>query len=355
VQLYFDKSTGKPAANSPWFNVDPVHIYNVGYDFNHEKPETKTFVKNVVKFWMQEYKIDGFRFDLSKGFTQRPGPTDASLSAYDASRIAIWKDYNNYIKGIDPANFYVILEHFAEASEEKVLSDEGMMLWNNLNYNMNEATMGYMGNSDFSYAFFSKHGFARSENLVNFIESHDEERTMYKNVQYGNSSGTYNVKDLATALKREEMAAAFMFSIPGPKMIWQFEELGYDVSIDFNGRTGEKPIHWEYLESAPRKELYNAYSRFISLRKKNAVYNSANTEYSLAAAVKYIKISDASNTVFVIGNFDVLNQTATVDLGASGTWYEQGSSQPLSFPTSMYTKTLAPGEYHILSKSALSN
>jgi hypothetical protein len=97
-------------------------------------------------------------------------------SAYDAGRLATWKEYNNYIKSIDPNNFYVILEHFADASEEKVLSDDGMMLWNNLNYNMNEATMGWLAKSDFSWGFYSNHGFNKSENLVDYMESHDEER-----------------------------------------------------------------------------------------------------------------------------------------------------------------------------------
>jgi 1,4-alpha-glucan branching enzyme len=355
VQLYFDKATGKPAANNPWFNVDATHPYNVGYDFNHEKAATKTFVKNVVKFWMEEYKIDGFRFDLSKGFSQRKASDDAAFSAYDASRVAIWKDYNNYIKGIDPNNFYVILEHFAEASEEKVLADEGMILWNNLNYNVNEGTMGYLGNSDFSWGFFAKHGFSKSDNLVNFIESHDEERTMFKNLEYGNSSGTYQVKDLVTALKREEMAAAFLFTIPGPKMMWQFEELGYDVSIDFNGRTGNKPIRWEYAEQRNRKALYNAYAKFINLKKHNTVYNSSNVVYDLTGAVKYIKISDASNTVVVVGNYDVVNQTASVDFGSSGAWIDQSNREPVNFSSRIYSKSLTPGEYHIFSKSALTN
>ena len=64
------------------------------------------------------------------------------------------------------------------------------------------------------------------------MESHDEERLMYKNIQFGNSSGSYNVKDLNTALKRVEMCGAFLFTIPGPKMFWEFGELGYDYSIN---------------------------------------------------------------------------------------------------------------------------
>lgn len=351
VQLYFDGS--KPTANNPWFNVDAKHPYNVGFDFNHESAATKYFAKNVMKFWMQEYKIDGFRFDLAKGFTQKISTDDASFAAYDASRIAIWKEYNNFIKSIDPDNFYVILEHFADASEEKVLAEEGMMLWNNVNYNMNEATMGWLGKSDFSWGFYGNHGFGKSENLVDYIESHDEERLNYKNISYGNSSGTYSIKgNLPVSLKREEMAAAFLFAMPGPKMLWQFGELGYDISIDYNGRTGEKPIKWDYYDDVNRKNLYNAYAKFIKLKKNNSIFNSTSSSYNLSGGIKYIKLTDATNIVMVVGNFDVISQTANADFGSAGLWYDAvGNTINLSSGT--YTNTLAPGEYHIFSKLVL--
>jgi 1,4-alpha-glucan branching enzyme len=354
VQLYFDRAAAKPTAESPWFNVKETHPYNVGYDFNHENAATKVFVKNVLKFWMQQYKIDGFRFDLSKGFTQKVSTDDASFSAYDASRIAIWKDYNDYIKSLDGNNFYVILEHFADAAEESVLAGEGMMLWNNLNYNVNEATMGWIGTSDFSWAFSAKHGFAKPENLINFIESHDEERTMYKNLAYGNVSGTYNVQQLSTALKREEMAAAFLFAVPGPKMIWQFEELGYEISINYNDRTGAKPIHWEYFQQADRKALYNAYAKFIGLKKANGIFSGGTPTYNLAAGVKYLRLTEAGNTVVVVGNFDVQQVQANIDFGTSGIWYDAVTGNPITLTGNTYNKVLAPGEYHIYSLKALS-
>ncbi|RZK37425.1 MAG: alpha-amylase [Pedobacter sp.] len=349
VQLYFDGS--KPTANSPWFNVDAKHPFNVGYDFNHESAATKKFSKDVMKFWMQQYKIDGFRFDLSKGFTQTQSADDAVFRKYDAGRVAIWKDYNSYIKSIDPNNFYVILEHFAEESEEKVLADDGMMLWNNLNYNMNEATMGWLTNSNFQWGFYVNHGFSKSENLVTYGESHDEERLNYKNISFGNMSGSYLIKgNLATSLKREEMAAAFLFAIPGPKMVWQFGELGYDVNIDFNGRTGEKPIRWEYYSDPNRKALYDAYSKFIRLKKNNSIFNSTSSTYNLAGGIKYIKLVEGANTVVVVGNFDVVNQTANIDFGSSGTWIDAVGST-LNLSSNTYLATLAPGEYVIFSWS----
>ncbi len=350
VQLYYDGS--KPTSNSPWYNTDAKHPHNVGFDFNHESAATKLFSKNVMKFWMQEYKVDGFRFDLSKGFTQKQSTDDNGFSAYDASRVNIWKEYNNYIKSIDANNFYVILEHFADATEEKALADEGMMLWNNLNYNMNEATMGWLTNSNFQWGFYANHNLAKSENLVNYIESHDEERLNYKNINFGNVVPGYSVKDPTTALKRQQMAAAFMFAIPGPKMIWQFGELGYDVSIDFNGRTGEKPIRWNYYVDTNRKELYNTYAKLAKLKKLNSIFNATTNSYSLASGIKYIKLTEGSNTVVVVGNFDVVSQSANIDFGSSGTWYDAlGGSITLS--SNSYNRSLAPGEYHIYSKQVL--
>ncbi|SDC85244.1 DUF4961 domain-containing protein [Niabella drilacis] len=358
VQLYFDATAQKPSADNPWFNPDPKHPFNVGYDFNHESAATQSFVKDVLQFWMQEYKIDGFRFDLSKGFTQKNSGTSeanvAAWSVYDAARIAIWKTYNNFIKSIDTHNFYVILEHFAADEEERELAAAGMMLWNNLNYNFNEASMGWLANSNFSRADYKTHGFDKADALVTYMESHDEERMMFKNTSYGNGSGTYNIKDLTTALKRQELCAAFLFSIPGPKMLWQFGELGYDISIDQNGRTGAKPVLWQYNTQPARLALKSRFASMIQLKKNNPVFNTTDYTYNFAGPVKYIKLQDGTNTVVVVGNFDVTPQTATLDMGSSGTWYDAASGGQ-SFPVagSNYNLVLTPGEYHIFSKNPL--
>lgn len=354
VQLYWDKLNNRPASNNPWFNQADKHPYGVGYDFNHESAATKYFAKNVMKFWVEEYKIDGFRFDLSKGFTQTYTGTDVGTwGAYDASRIAIWKDYNTFIKSLDP-NLYVILEHFAADSEEKILAEDGMMLWNNLNYNYNQATMGFSTSFDLSRSFYSPHGFtsASQDKLITYMESHDEERLMYKNLQYGNISGNYSIKNLATALKRQEMAAALFLATPGPKMIWQFGELGYDVSINYNGRLAEKPIRWNYFDDSNRKALYNAMAKIINLKKTQAAFKTNNFTYSLSGSIKHIILNGSPNVV-VVGNFDVTSKAANITFPANGTWYDYMSPGQTEEISGAYTKTLAPGEYHIYTSANL--
>jgi len=113
VRLYWDKSNNRPAANSPWFNPIPRHPYNVGYDFNHESPATKYYVDRVNRQWLSEFKIDGFRFDLSKGFTQTYSGNDVNLwGQYDQSRINLLKRMADSIWTL-VSNAYVILEQFS--------------------------------------------------------------------------------------------------------------------------------------------------------------------------------------------------------------------------------------------------
>ncbi|POY37400.1 1,4-alpha-glucan-branching protein [Solitalea longa] len=351
VQLYWNGTSGKPAANNPWFNTDAKHPYNVGYDFNHESAETKYFSKNVMEFWIKEYHLDGMRFDLSKGFTQKNNPDNVDAwGAYDATRIAIWKDYNSYIKNLDN-NFYVILEHLGSDQEETELANEGMLLWNNVNGSFANATQGK--SSSLSRIMYTSHGFTKS-NLVTYMESHDEQRLMYHALNGGNSNGTYNIRDLATALNRQKMNAAFLFVAPGPNMIWQFGEQGYDISIDQNGRTGEKPIQWEYLQNASRKQLYDVYAKMVKLKTKTNWLDNATYTTSISnSAWKYMIIQSSAGKIVVVGNFDVSAQAVNFNFPSSGDWYEYAGSGSgtINLPAGTYNTTLAPGEYHVYTSS----
>ncbi|MGE5108420.1 MAG: alpha-amylase family glycosyl hydrolase [Sphingobacteriales bacterium] len=354
VQLYWDAINNRPATDNPWYNPVAKHAFNVCYDFNHQSDSTKYFLDRVVEHWLTNYKIDGFRWDLSKGFTQTQ-TCDANgancnvgaWSNYDQSRIDIWNRIYNKMQTVAPGT-YCILEHFADNSEEVVLSNNDMLLWGNANYNYNQATMGFSTGWDFGGAsIYTFRGWTKP-GLVAYKESHDEERTMYKNLQFGNSSGAYNVKDLATALRREEMAASFNMMTPGPRMIWQFEELGYDISIDFNGRTGNKPIKWDYFTDPNRKKLYNVFSGLIALRNQysnpfiNGVINA-----SLGAGFKTLQVTHADLKITVIGNFDVVPQTANVTFQSSGTWYSYLTGESFNATGGSQSITLQPGEYYV--------
>lgn len=356
AMLYWDAANNRPAPNNPWYNPVQPHAFGFGEDFNHESAQTKAFFNRVLQHWVTEYKIDGYRFDFSKGLTQRPSNNDGAFSAYDASRISIINGYYNAIKTVDP-NAYVILEHFADNTEEKELADNGMLVWSSVWNQYQEAAMGYLPNSNFERGIHTVKGW-NNPHLVTYMESHDEERIVYKNLQFGNANASYNTKILDTALRRMEMNAAFLFSIPGPKMIWQFGELGYDYSINAcpNGtvdpgcRTAPKPIRWDYNQNAKRKQVYDIYSQLIRLRShpwyKDA-FMSNRVTHSLGGGFKWIQITTDTSNLVVVGNFDINTQSGFVIFPSAGTWYDYLQNKTLTVTGGAQSITLAPGEYHV--------
>ena len=352
VQMYYDSKNDRPLANNPWFNPVAKHAYNVGYDFNHESQSSKNFTKRVLAYWLSEYNIDGFRFDLAKGFTQKQtcdnngeGCDVDAWSAYDSSRVVIWDDYYSSQQKDAPGS-YSILEFLGNNEEEKHYSSEGMLLWENGNSNFNQLTMGYADGSDVSSFVYTNRGWV-ANNMMLYMESHDEERLMYKNIQYGNASGTYNIKDTLTALNRNAMAAALWAVIPGPKMIWQFGELGYDYTINYctdgsgnnDCKTGPKPLGWSYLKDSNRTNLSNTFQQLFKLR---SIYPAAFTKGKIDANsvlsqkdnnLKTIILESDSLDLIVAANFGVNNLSTSLSLPDTGLWlpYVVGTGQHLQF------------------------
>ncbi|WP_341215097.1 alpha-amylase family glycosyl hydrolase [uncultured Wocania sp.] len=368
LQMYWDSVNNRPAANSPYYNQNHNLVDNVeahwGYDFNHESNYTVNFFNDVLSFWMEEYKIDGFRFDFTKGFSNTiyTGANNWA-SAYDASRIENLKAYADHVWSNSPGNeAYVIFEHLSDNTEETELANYGILLWGNLNHSFNQNTMGYSTDTDISWLSYSNRGW-NNPHIVGYMESHDEERLMVKNLAYGNLSGGYNVKDLDTALDRQEAASVIFYSIPGPKMLWQFGELGYDKSINCDGdiengacRTDEKPVAWTlgYDSDSNRLDLYNVTSKMIQLKKQfPSTFNTNNFNLDVGGLVKRINLYDTAGSldVVIIANFDVVAQSVNPNFPATGTWYDSFSSTSINVTNPTATLSLQPGEYRLYSKT----
>jgi len=339
VQLYWDSANSRPSIDNPWFNVvPPANSYAFGgSDFNHESKDTKYFVDRVTSFWMTEYKADGFRFDFSKGFTNTAGDG----SAYDARRIAILERIASKMWTVSPTS-YVILEHFGANSEEIELSNytsggNGIMLWGNLNGAYSNAVSG-ITTSNFNNIAYSWRGMSNPA-IVGYMESHDEERVMANAISNG-----FNV---ASGTFRTGAAASLFILVPGPKMIWQFGELGYDYSINYGGRLGDKPIKWEYYDNDDRKNLYYKFAYLNGLKKNYPVFSS--TDFTLTAnfLLKSLYLNHSSMNAAVFANFDLVARDYQTQFQSTGTWYEFFSGQTLNVTDVNMTINLQPGEYRL--------
>lgn len=336
---------GKLMAGNPWFNLEsPNTDYSWGQDFNHESEATQQFVDRVCNYWLDEFKVDGIRFDFTKGFTNTKG----NGWNYDADRIRILKRMSDNIWKTNK-DAIIIFEHLTDNSEEKELADYGIYLWGNMNHSFNQATMGYDGN-DLNWASYKERGW-NSPHLVSYMESHDEERIMFKNLAYGKEIEGYSVKDLKTALQRVEAAAAIYFAIPGPKMIWQFGERGYEVElngVDGKNRLDIKPSHWEHMEDASRVKLYDAFASFIQLRKELPAFSSSQfTMNAGEGLVKKVALHHAAGSVYTVANLDVIPHEVHVEFDKSAKWVDFQSKELIT-ETNAATLNLDAGAYKII-------
>jgi hypothetical protein len=366
---------GDPNSENPYFNETARHSYNVGSDFNHQSALTQEYTKRVVKHWIEDFKIDGFRWDLTKGFTQNcSGSNEGCTNGYQQDRVDILKQYADYSWSLD-TNHYVIFEHLGEQNEEKEWANyrynegKGVMLWGKMTDPYSQLIMGYSANSNISGIGHKSRSQFNGPRIIGYPESHDEERIMYKAVTFGNSAiAAHNVKDLNTALSRMSAIGAVSLTIPGPKMIWHFASLGMDISIfacnngvvnepggtdgDCKLDTKQQPQWTEnWLSNPNRKKVYDDWARINALKINEPVFEG---DYSMTSGTLLPRI-DIFNTniptsslrnVIVLANFDVVSQTVNTNFPFAGNWVDlMDPSGNTTYSAS--TINLAPGSFRI--------
>ena len=368
---------GGPTAENPYFNTTAKHSYSVGEDFNHTAALTKNYVKRVVKQWIQEYKIDGFRWDLTKGFTQNCTASDESCTgSYQQDRVDILREYADYSWSLDPTH-YAIFEHLGSNFEEQQWANyriaetpsKGVMMWGKLTDNYNNLSMGFASN--ISGMTSSSRGFTANR-LMGYAESHDEERLMYKNLQFGNSTNSaHNVKTLNVALSRMSAIGAVSLLIPGPKMIWQFGELGWEYSI-FTCNNGtvntsndaiagdckldSKPQpQWvsSWLDNTNRNAVYTNWAKMITLKQAEPVFSGTAVVSNTSSLFPNIKITNSNllatqlKDVLIIANFDVTTQSVATGFPYTGTWYNLMDNTSITVTNTTTPISLPAGEFRI--------
>ncbi|MCC9071995.1 T9SS type A sorting domain-containing protein [Flavobacterium sp. F-65] len=370
---------GSPSADNPYFNEVAKHTYSVGEDFNHQEPRTQNYVKRVIKQWIEEYKIDGFRWDLTKGFTQNCTAGDESCTnSLQQDRIDVLKRYADYSWGLD-ATHYTIFEHLGSDAEEKEWANyritdpisKGVMMWGEMTKEYNQLSMGYATDSNISRMASSSHGFTANR-LMGYAESHDEERLMYKNIQYGNSNNiNHNVKNLNVALSRMSAIGAVSLLIPGPKMIWHFGDLGWDASIfacnngivnDESGTipgdckldTKQQP-QWtgNWLGNSSRSKIYNDWAKMITMKTTEPVFLGTATVSNTNSLSPNIKITNSSlattqlKDVLIFANFDVTDQSVATGFPYAGVWYNLMDNTSINVADVNATMLISAGEFRI--------
>ena len=327
---------GTDLAQNPWFNVTAPHYDNVYEDWNHGFAPAHNMFIRALKYWLEEYKIDGYRLDLSHGLCSDKANTSVdNLIDY----------YQKGVKAVEP-DAYMILEHWGGSmgTERPRLISYGMQCWENTTHAYCQTAMGWLKEGDGFEA-------ANQDGYVTYCESHDEERMQYQCKQYGNG----NIKtDESVRLGRVAANVAFNVLLNGSHMLWQFEEIGYDFSINCDlqspnaydsGKrcnTKPRPESRGYFSSTSRVNAFKKCAQVIALRTQLLPTVFAGNPTQVHIGSGYItRTVQWGNNVFAVANFSP-TENMSINL-PSGTWYDY-----LGGATKAATSyTLKPGELKV--------
>lgn len=272
-QMYGGKKNN-PFYNSTYSENGAPHAYSVLNDWNQDHPLVQQQWEDALKYWLTEYKVDGFRFDLVKGLGDNNSygnASDGNTNKYNASRVARMKALQEAMESVSPGAYF-INENLAGAQEENEMAATGQMNWANVNNAGCQFAMGYSSDSDLNRMYAPSDGGRAWGSTVSYLESHDEQRLAFKQNKWGVSGVKGNV---AVSMQRLGSAAAQMILVPGAHMIWQFSEMGNaENTKENNGEgggnlTGNKIVNWNLLNDPDHYELYQSYCRLIYIRSRN--------------------------------------------------------------------------------------
>jgi Alpha amylase, catalytic domain/Secretion system C-terminal sorting domain len=370
---------GGVATDSPYFNVNATHSYSVGNDFNHQQQRTKTYVKRVVKQWIEEFHIDGFRWDLTKGFTQNAAGSDALTNGYQQDRVDVLKEYTDYAWTLDPTH-YTIFEHLGSENEEKEWANyrinetpsKGVMMWGEMTYAYSQILGGYASGGSIAGIGAKSRTTFTGKRVIGYPESHDKERIMYSATTFGVTTGTSPVRNnLNNALGRMSAIGASSILVPGPKMLWHFADLGMEKSIyvcsngTFNDESNTLPgdckldtkpqPQWtnNWLAIAERAKIYSDWSKMIALKINEPVFegdysispeNGDNLKQRIYVFDNSLPVTQLKNVV-VLCNFTTNSININPSFPYTGTWYNLIDNTTMGVSDVNATLTIPAGQF----------
>lgn len=294
LDMVFNQSDGwhpwfqmyQPGKN-PFYNLTAPHDYSVLNDWRQDYAMVQEQWADVLRYWMTEYKFDGFRFDLVKGLglnTSYPNNGAAATNQYNASRVEEMRSLQKVMNEINPDAIF-INENLAFAKEENEMAESGQQNWANMNDAGCQYAMGYSERSNLNPMYAPNNDNRLWGSTVSYLESHDEQRLAYKQDQYASADIKGNPK---TSCQRLGSTAAQMIMVPGAHMIWQFSEMGNaeNTKKSDNGNiTDPKVVNWSLLDEPNHRGLYQNYCELIGVRLSNPEMFAEDAEFTMGCNV----------------------------------------------------------------------
>lgn len=347
---------------------------NFGKKNDWRMASTREFFAAVNAFWLEEYHIDGFRYDHVNGYLDRsPIIRDGKIDWYSrenrphfsslqALTNKTYQTSKNHSRFMPDSNGASRLIQIAEDLRESAYQLSPVSA-NAVNGNWEKRLADIAGDmvthdflsSDFGKELlladgrFEEQGY-KGQKIVGmdtisvlplqFIESHDENRLFHRIQNRGKSSDDgYEYRhglDGQPWWKLQPYAIALLTSV-GIPMLWAGQEFAENTGLAAGGMVrvrGLRPLHWDYFYDVDTTAggttvlpLVTLYRKLGQIRKGHpalrAPRESAKEEYRNTNDrwLLYRRWND-DEVIIVALNFSEKEQHVPIPFGHAGTWVD---------------------------------
>jgi 1,4-alpha-glucan branching enzyme len=316
-------------AANPYFKLNSDTRYNEDglaffKDMDHWTPETQELILENLKMWIEDYKIDGFRYDYTQGIGWNINePTKGILG------------WVNIIDTVYGGSIYQIAEHLPgspalvyysgltggwhDSFRDEIFDDARFQNTPLIDYENHVLGLSEYGGND-TPASPSSYG-NRTE-PVNATITHDEQSLIYEMTQFQGVT-------LAEALQRDKLYGTFVFTSLGIPMLWMGQEFSAPRGWSNDGlKLNYRPLEWDWALVQRGIDHFKYYQTLIKQRLKNpALYQGELKKlyrFDAAKTIAYGYVDTLTDSkLMVVANLHPFNQTpANIPWLGDGTWYD---------------------------------
>lgn len=249
--IYFYDDEEK--AKTPWGHTRP----------DYTKPEVRQFIRDNLVMWLDEFHVDGFRWDGTV-FIRRQG------FLKDAEEIPegwdLIREMNGFVRSNWPEKLLIAEDLQGEELITTPISDGGAGFdsqWDAaFDYRLREAVTAPSDEErdiEAVWRVVAKGGRGEMKRRVIYTESHDAVSGQENRFRVPFEINRVNPESWESR-KLSTLAAGLVFTAPGIPMLFQGQEFLEDERFD-----SDKPIHWEKRERW--KGITRLYQNLIALRR----------------------------------------------------------------------------------------
>ena len=320
IRVIIDGIYNHSESSSPLTQIDHDYWYhhaprdadnNWGPEFNYELYDenlgtypARKFIGDTVRYWVQEYHLDGIRFDAAR-----------QIANYDFMHWIVQEAKD----AAGPKPFYTVAEYIPETPSITNLDGPMDGCWHDSFYH---CIVEHICGDTFDLERLKdaidckRQGFLGATNVVNYLSNHDHDRVFAE-------LGDRAILDEA-AFKRAKLGTVLLMTAVGVPLIGMGEEFG-----EYKAKTIEQAkIDWTLLGNDMNKGLWEYYKGLIHLRKNNQALYTENIDFFHedpdSKVFAYTRWNDEGSRVVVVANLseNYLAGYSVPHFPANGTWHE---------------------------------